>query len=563
MRKRGKKSAPRTSPALAPELEVTRLLQQGEVQQALQMATRALAQGRRNPDLSNIAGICAATYGDDTLATQLWLHALELNPRYAQAWFNLGVVHQKKGLHVEAEQAFRNAVENDPSNTEAWLMLGDLLYGQGRLIDAKAAYELLLARDAANAHAHNNLGLICASEKQQEEALAHYQKAILLAPDSPEILSNYANLLSSMRREHEAESLLQKALELAPDSAINYTNLGVLNANLGKLSEAERCFNQALKISPEYPLARLNLSYAQLKQGNFHSGWANHEARYDPRLPDNGIPLPVVAAPQWQGESLDGKHLLVWMEQGYGDQIQFSRYLAQLKQRWNVLITLVCRPSLTRLLETLGSADLVYSPDEAPAEGYDFWTLSLSLPLHCATRNEQEIPAQLPYLKVPQASLDKWHDVLSGDGYKVGLAWQGNPKHLNDAWRSLPEALLAPLLDVPEITYVSLQPGGAFPGLVALDHPLEDFSDTAALISQLDLVISADTAVAHLAGAMAKPCWLMLPHYRTDWRWLVDHEDSPWYPGVMRLFRQDADERWEPVVARVCMALRQIKSGIP
>jgi hypothetical protein len=245
------------------------------------------------------------------------------------------------------------------------------------------------------------------------------------------------------------------------------------------------------------------------------------------------------------------------MEQGYGDQIHFARYLALLRQRWKMRITLVCRPVLTRLLETMGSADQVFSPEEAPAEGYDCWALSLSLPLHCATFSEQVIPAKLPYLKAPQASLVKWHNALPDAGYKVGLAWQGNPKHRNDAWRSLPQELLAPLLDVPGTSFVSLQPGASFPGLVALDKPLQDFSDTAALISQLDLVISADTAVAHLAGAMAKPCWLMLPHYRTDWRWLVGREDSPWYPGVMRLFRQDADERWEPVVARMCMALRK------
>ncbi len=558
MRKHGKKPAPR---ALTPELEVTRLLQNGKVQQALQTATRALAQGRRNPDLSNIAGVCAATFGDDTLATQLWLHAIELNPKYAQAWFNLGVVHQKKGLVVEAEQAFRTAVENDPSNIEAWYMLGDLLYGQGRLKDAKAAYELLLARAPDSAHAYNNLGLICAAEKQPEEALAHYQKAVALAPDSPEILSNYANLLSSLRREDEAEPLLQRALQLAPESAINFTNLGVLCANLGRLGEAERCFNRALQISPDYALARLNLSYAQLKLGDFCQGWVNHEARYDPHLPDNGIPFPDIAAPQWQGESLDGKHLLVWMEQGYGDQIQFSRYLALLKQRWKVRITLVCRPSLTRLLETLGSADHVTSADKAPAEGYDVWTLPLSLPHYCGTFSEQEIPANLPYLEVPVAYREKWRNALSGPGYKIGLAWRGNPSHLNDVWRSLPEELLKPLLDVPGTCFVSLQPGAGFQGLAAIDKPLEDFSDTAALISQLDLVICADTAVAHLAGALGKPCWMLLPHYRTDWRWLVGREDSPWYPGVMRLFRQDADERWEPVVARVCKALREIKNG--
>lgn len=559
MRKRGKKTAPGSARVLAPELEVTRLLQQGRAQQALQTAIRALSAGRRNSDLSNLAGVCAATFGDETLAIQLWLHAIELNPQYAQAWFNLGVAHQKKGLEDEAEQAFRHAVECSPDNIEAWAMLGDLLYGRRRLDEAKMAYELLLARDPAHAHAHNNLGLIYAAENQPEQALMHYQQALSAAPDSPEILSNYANLLSSLRRETEAESLLKKALRLAPDSAPNHTNLGVLYANMGRPEAAEDCFNQALQLQPDYALPRLNLGYAQLKAGNFRAGWANHEARYSPHLPDNSISFPDINAPQWQGETLDGKHLLIWVEQGYGDTIQFVRYLALLKKRWRLTITLICRQPLLALLQTLDSADFVYTAEQAPAEGYDCWVLLLSLPLLCGTDTEQDIPADLPYLAVPSSRAEKWHNALPEHSLKIGLAWQGNPSHQNNNSRSIASESLAPLLDIPEAYFVSLQPEAPPPGFYPLPQLLQDFADTAALITQLDLVISVDTAVAHLAGALGKPCWLLLPRYRTDWRWLEERDNSPWYPGVMRLFRQGADESWTPVIKQIRAAIAALR----
>lgn len=555
MRKRGKKSA-HVQPA-APELEISRLLQQGKIEQALQTAIRALSAGRRNPDLSNLAGICAAGFGNETLAAQLWLHALELDATYAQAWFNLGLMHHKKGEIEAAEQAFLLATQHDADNAEAWVMLGDLLYGQHRLPEAQLAYEAVLVGNPSHAQARNNLALIAESTGQTQQALAHYQQALLSAPDAPEILSNYANVLNKLRREDEAEPLLQKALRLAPDSAPNHTNLGVLYANMGRLEEAENCFKQALQLQPEYALPRLNLSYTQLKQGNFREGWANHEARYSPDLPDNGIPFPEISAPQWQGEPLEGKHLLVWMEQGYGDTIQFVRYLEQLKKRWQLTITLICREPMLALLQTLDSADFVYTADQAPAEGYDYWVFPLSLPLLCGTFAEHDIPVDLPYLAVPSGRMESWRGILPDDKVKVGLAWRGNPKHLNDENRSIPPELLATLLDTPGTCFVSVQPGMTYHGLYPLPKPLHDFADTAALIAQLDRVICVDTAVAHLAGALGKPCWVLLPYYRTDWRWLQGREDTPWYPGVMRLFRQGADECWEPVITQVAEKLRQ------
>ena len=294
-----------------------------------------------------------------------------------------------------------------------------------------------------------------------------------------------------------------------------------------------------------------------------------HEARYDRDLPDNGIASPELAFPQWRGQSLAGKSLLIWPEQGYGDEIQFCRYLPLLKTLGVTRLTLVCKQPLKALLGTLSGVDLLLASDEASelAEVHDYWTFPLSIALHLRTRVDS-IPARIPYLRALPERLAKWAPRLERSRFNVGLLWAGNPGHHNDAYRSLPSlALLAPLWSVPGVCFFSLQMGrdedelrGESPDsqpLVDLGTELDDFADSAAIISQLDLVITVDSAVAHLAGALGKACWLLLAHYRTDWRWLEGRPDSPWYPGVMRLFRQQSDEDWTSVIAELTSALRK------
>ncbi len=638
MRKRSKKYSPPTpqEKLLFPELKAAQLLEQGEAQQALQVAVRALAEGRRNPDLSNIAGVCAAALGDDTLASQLWQHAVELSPNYAQAWFNLGLFYEKREQWAEAERHYLQAVELDPHNLDTLLLLANLLMQQGRTGDAERWLQQALVIAPEHAQANNNLGLALASQRQFDAAEQHYRramasdtgdlsawinlgmllaatgrrqeaetvyesvlaaepdnvraltnsallleslerpqeaearhrKALAHAPDSVEILSNLANLLGAQRRETEAESLFRQALALNPESAVTYTNLGVLLANMKRDDEAEQSFNQALAIKPDYLLPRLNLSYLQLAQGRFAAGWPNHEARFDPRLPDNGVPLPAVSAPQWRGEDLNGKSLLVWVEQGYGDQIQFARYIPLLKQRWQVQVTLVCRPALHALFESLRGVDVLLAADAhlTLPDRFDYWTLPLSLPGFCGTLDVASIPADIPYLAADPQRIARWQSAATATGFKVGLVWQGNLRHHNNPWRSLPgpEQFL-PLLDVAGIHFFSLQKDWdettapvfyQHAAVTDVGKAIEDFADTAAIVAQLDLVICVDTAIAHLAGALGKPCWLLLPYYRTDWRWLKALTDSPWYP-TLRLFRQGDDEDWAPVI----QAIKQELSG--
>lgn len=633
MRKRSKKySGPKTQETLLfPELKAAQLLEQGETQQALQVAVRALAEGRRNPDLSNIAGVCAAAMGDETLAAQLWQHAIEISPGYAQAWFNLGLWHENQQQSALAEECYQQVIELQPENVDTMLRLSNLLIDEQRMEQAESLLNRVLEIAPQHPQADNNLGLVLASRRQFGQAEQHYRRAIanepadiaasinlgvLLAatdreeeaeqfylrvletvpdnakaltnygllleklkrlpeaelqhraaleaqPDSVEILSNLANVLSAQRQEPEAEACFQQALSINPNSAVTHTNLGVLLANLKRDDEAEQSFREALRLKPDYLLPQLNLSYLQLSQGRFAEGWVNYETRYHPGLPDNGISLPPMTAPQWHGENLEGKSLLIWTEQGYGDQIQFARYVSLIKQRWNVSITLVCRAALASLFQSLQGVDqlLPASQDLVLPGHIDYWTLPLSLPLLLNTQDTQDIPAAIPYLAAHAERIAHWRGLLKKPGYKIGLVWQGNPRHHNDLWRSLtgPEDFLS-LLEIPGVHFYSLQKGWEqtnsptffqHAAVTHLGNAIEDFADTAAIVAQLDLVICVDTAIAHLAGALGKPCWLMLPYYRTDWRWLQQRTDTPWYPNVLRLFRQGDDESWAPVIQQV------------
>lgn len=420
----------------------------------------------------------------------------------------------------------------------------------GDSTQAEACFRGAIKADPEFAEAYTNLAMLLES-KQPKKAEQYYRKSLAIHPDSPETLSNLADFLTAHKRFAEAETLYIKSIVLNPRSSITHSNLGVLLTCLRREYEAETYFRRALKLNPDNTKAAFNFSYLLLFQGRFEEGWKHLDAR-DFNTDAN---LPFA---KWCGENLDGKSFLMWYELGFGDEIQFCRYVKLLKERGVADLTLVCRPELKTLFQTLQGVDTLYSATEhIPHRHYDFWAMPLSAPRFCQTRSET-IPAQLPYLHADPAKIQQWR--LPDDGLKrVGLVWQGNPRHENDDQRSLKSVkLLAPLLEVAGINFISLQKGhkGKLGKITTLPAEAQDFADTAAIISQLDLVICVDTAVAHLAGALGKPCWVLLPYFKIDWRWMKEREDSPWYPNVMRLFRQSADQRWEPVVLSVATALQ-------
>ena len=410
------------------------------------------------------------------------------------------------------------------------------------------------------ADAAANLGYVLDRLGRTEEGETHLRRALALDPNCPEAALNLGALLTASKRFVEAERMCLKAVTLRPMSPQAWSNLGVLYAEVKREAEAEQSYRTAMSLSEKHQASRFNLSYLLLRQGRYEEGWQCLEARgwyaaFAERMP----------CPRWLGEPLSGKSILIAYEAGHGDMIQFIRYASVLREQQPRAIEVICHPALKTLFAAQDGLDRVFAFDESiPNSGWDYWTPPLSIPYHCRTRLDT-IPARIPYLRAPADRVEVWRTRLPPERPRVGLVWKGNPAFENDADRSLPSLdILAPLGDIASIHFVSLQKGagedesGHPPGNLRLANVgphFESFADSAAVVSQLDLVISVDTAIAHLAGALGVPCWILLPYYKTDWRWLTDREDSPWYPGVVRLFRQTRMSEWGDVVERLRRAL--------
>jgi ADP-heptose:LPS heptosyltransferase len=363
-----------------------------------------------------------------------------------------------------------------------------------------------------------------------------------------------ASCAYALDRYDEAESLYKRAILLDPLDATAYRNLGMMHKKAYHYEEAEVFYTEALKITPDCVLTQANLGFLLLELGRYQEGWRLYETRYDPRV-NPSFPMYEFPFPRWCGESLEGKTILIVPEQGFGDEIQFVRYIRLLKER-GARITLMCKQPLQRLFSTLQDRGSVIIVTETSQE-HDYWSFLLSVPLYLGTTLET-IPDQLPYLKIQNEWIGE-KLMLPERKFKVGLVWKGSTQHGNDIHRSLREfSALEPLWSVPEVTFVSLQKGVLSTNETKqpiIERDIDDFADTSALISQLDLVICVDTSVAHLCGALGKPCWVLLPFVGSDWRWMREREDSPWYPNVIRLFRQTTPNEWDDTIANVVTAL--------
>jgi tetratricopeptide (TPR) repeat protein len=483
-------------------------------------------------------------------------HAKHTVKPEAKAWFLKGVDCIGRGLKLEGARFFYQAVREQPDYFDAHFNLGVALQELKQLAEACACYEQVVRLRPDHASAWNNLGLAQRQLGQGRKAVESHRHAARLEPGRFDFQNNLANALRAEDQVEEAIRILQQTLQKHPKSTPVWHTLGNAWREAGRLRESKEAFGRALQIEPQLVESHWDVAFTLLLQGDFLRGWEEYEWRWKRK---DHAPRSFVS-PAWQGEDIQGKRLLVYAEQGAGDTIQFARYLPLLIQR-GARITLECPAPLVSLLQTLPGLERVIARGEALPE-VDWQCALLSLP-HLFRTKLDSIPAEVRYLRSRNDSprLPVPVRPASGRQLRVGLVWAGNPTHQNDARRSISLELLQPLLANTEITFYSLQPQlkttssqnanyqPADLQPVDLTVLMGDYADTAALISQLDLVISVDTSVAHLAGALGHPVWLLLP-FAPDWRWLMQREDSPWYPS-MRLFRQPVAGDWNSVIKAV------------
>jgi Flp pilus assembly protein TadD len=533
------------------------LRQQGALAEAIDHYNRAIALRPSLAEAHNNLAIVLRETGKLDAAIAAYRRTLELKPNFAPAWNNLAnVLIQTQQLDA-AVDALRRAIAIDPNLLEARNNLGGVLRKQGRFDEAVAAYQQAIALRGDFALGYSNLGKALLDQGKTGDAVAALERAVQLQPPSAEALCDLAYALVAADRASDAFDACQKALALEPNFIRAYNNLGIALTKMGRHQQAIAAYRRAIELAPNDAQAHWNLAGVLLLLGDYRQGWVEFEwRRLTPSLPT----LRSFPQPMWDGSDLKGKKILLHAEQGFGDSIQFVRYVPLVMQRGGKVI-LECQKELRKLFGGMEgiSADRVIGKGE-PLPEFDVQCSLLSLPLVLGTLVDS-IPGRVPYLRPDAASAQAWAQKLKGlSGLRVGLVWAGRPKP--DPARSANLQDLAALFDLSGISWVLLQTGSASDqakalpqGLAALNvaDQLEDFADTAAVIANLDLVITIDTAAAHLAGAMAKPVWVMLP-FVPSWRWLLDRDDSPWYP-TMRLFRQTSPGNWHGVAAKVAKEL--------
>ncbi len=517
---------------------------------------RALAIRPDYADVYGNLGLTLSALGRLAEAESCLRRALELKPDYAEVQSNLGIILTELGRFDEAEASYRRALEIKPTYAKAHNNLGLTLKELGRMEEAEACYRRALEITPDYAEVLSNLGLVLADLGRLNEAEASYRRALEIKPDSPEVLTNLGLTLTDLCRLNEAESCHGRALELLPGYAEAQSNLGITLMALGRLDEAEFSYRRAMDIKPDYAEAHFNLSLLHLLKADFANGLPEYEWRWYKKGADRKL---FVEAPWLGAETLNEKTVLLHSEQGLGDTIQFCRYVPLVAALGARVVLEVPGPLVELMKDLQGVTEIISKGTPLPS--FDFHIPLLSLPLAFKT-NGATIPGGQPYLHSDSGKVASWLDRL-GDKTKqrVGIVWSGSSLHKNDRIRSIP---LTDLINsLPEcFEYVSLQKEvreadratlHAHPNIRHFGEYLHDFSDTAALCELMDLIISVDTSVAHLCGAVGKPTWILLP-FSPDWRWFLERDDTPWYPSV-KLFRQHAHGDWTEVLRDIGVRL--------
>ena len=553
-------------PPLPHSKPISVLLDEQNYVEALAACDAGLLQTPDSSELLCIRGIVLMKLRKHDQALAALDQALQFQPHLVDALVPRGAVLLQLHRPEEALESGNRASMIQPDSIHALLVRGNALFDLKRYTEALRCFDRVLAISPDDIAVVHNCFEALVKIGDWDSAKSRIQSAIAVRPDLGLLHSDLAVVLD--HEGHHEEALSESEVASALDPTNDNVRIGLAGGYYrgGDAAKAEAQLRKALQNSPDDRIARWRLGAVLLATGRYEEGWAYFDSRSRSSVKD---------IPEWQGQPLTGRSMFVLGEQGHGDEIQFSRYVPVLKALGTSQITLACLSSNMSLFETLPGVDRIV-PRDGTCTGlrHDYWTSLMSIPRHCKTTLET-IPASLPYLAPLQARIDKWQARIPPARVRVGLVWKGNKDNARDRHRSLSSlALLAPLWRVTggDVLFVSLQKGDvegkarhppANQPLLHLGDDIEDFADTAAILSLLDLTISVDTAAAHLAGALGKRCWVMLPYLSTDWRWMYERSDSPWYPKVLRLFRQPKPGLWLSVVEDVAKALGHLVSVLP
>jgi tetratricopeptide (TPR) repeat protein len=543
--------------------EALALHRQGRLREAEKIYTRVLKAAPDQFDALNLLGTIKAQLGRVGEAHRLLSAAVRINPRAPQAWANLGQVLHALKQDQDALGCFDKALALAPDDIGILTNRANALLSLGRTEEALAAFRQILERVPQHPEARLNSGIAHAALGSLDEAVAEFDRALTLLPDHPAAHFNRGVALYDLGRYADAVAAHDSALAAVPNHAGALLNRGRALAALNRFDDAIASYGKAHALRKDDADVHFMESLALLTLGDYRRGFEKYEWRWR----RSGMPEQKSRArPLWLGDyPLARKTVLLHAEQGFGDTIQFARYVPLLAAN-GAKVVLEVQSELTTLMARLEGAATVIARGTAPPQQFDVHCPLGSLPLAFKTE-PATVPADIPYLSADDAHLAKWSARIGAlERPRIAIAWAGNPSHLNDRNRSIAFAKLAPLLSIPA-QFVSIQRDVRGEDAVALagearvtnvGGELEDFADTAAVIALCDLVIAVDTAVAHLAGAMGRPLWMLLP-FAPDWRWTLDGDSSPWYPTA-RLFRQTSLGDWDGVIARVGAELARFVS---
>jgi len=536
--------------------------QKGAFGEAIEFIHRAISLQPHVAEYHTNLGTAYLDSGDFPEAAAAQRRALELRPAFPVALNNLANALRKQRDFNAALGYASEAVRLEPTLADAHNNLGTILKELGKLDDAVGHYREAIRLNPRSAETYNNLGIHYQEQRQFDEAIRCHHRTLEINPKFAEAHVNLGIIARKQKRYKDAITLFQRALECNPGKARTYNDLGHAQRESGQISSAVASFDRALQLDSDCAEAHLNRAAMLLLTADFERGWPEYEWRWKigHNRPRN------FTQPEWDGSPLDGRTILLHAEQGLGDTIQFVRYATLLK-RQGCTVLLLCQKPLTRLLGRSNGVDQLI-PIGDPLPPFDVHCPLLSLPRVVQT-SLRNVPADVPYVFADPQLVEKWGDRLNDiEGVRIGIVWQGNPDYPDDHFCSFPLSQFGALANLTGIRLISLQKGFGTEQLNDLcgtfavtelgddfDESTGAFMDTAAVMKNLELVISADTSVAHVAGALGVPVWIPLSTV-CDWRWLLDRKDSPWYPSV-RLFRQQEQDDWEAVFDEIRIAVQR------